>query len=191
MHGIFCLETDWWGVKDRTTVEPVLALLERRLRVPYIRRTIGTREEFQHYVRKWTQQGLAPFPILYLAFHGEPGILYVGEKRGAGKELSIQTLGEMLAGKCKRQIIHFGACETVGVHGNTLNAFLAETQALAVMGYREAVDWVESAAFDLLLLGSLQDVTMTKQGVGKLRRLMKERAATLSKRLGFVIKTTP
>ena len=26
--GIFCLEGDWWGVKDFTTVEPVLRLLE-------------------------------------------------------------------------------------------------------------------------------------------------------------------
>lgn len=26
--GIFCLEGDWWGVKDRTSVEPILRLLE-------------------------------------------------------------------------------------------------------------------------------------------------------------------
>lgn len=26
--GIFCLEGHWWGVKDKTSIEPVLRLLE-------------------------------------------------------------------------------------------------------------------------------------------------------------------
>ena len=40
--GIFCLEGDWWGVRDRTTVEPVFRLLEAHgdYRVPYIHRDI-------------------------------------------------------------------------------------------------------------------------------------------------------
>jgi hypothetical protein len=37
-HGIFCLEGDWYGLKDRTSVEPVLQLLERCLGVPCSRR---------------------------------------------------------------------------------------------------------------------------------------------------------
>lgn len=114
VHGIFCLETDWWGVKDRTTIEPVLQLLNTvdYLKVPYIHRDVGTQEEFVHYLRKWTG-------------------------------------------------------------------------AVAVMGYRETTDWVETAAFEVLLLGALQSLSLTKRGMLALERRVRARAPGLCKQLGF------
>ena len=62
--GIFCLEGDWWGVKDSTTVEPVLRLLETAAdyRVPYIHRDVGTRSEFDFYLKKWKRRSMSRFP---------------------------------------------------------------------------------------------------------------------------------
>jgi hypothetical protein len=97
----------------------------------------------------------------------------------------LDELGEILEGKCRKQIVCFAFCETLDLHGHSINAFLRRTEALAVIGYRERVDWVQSAGFDVLLLGSLQQVSLTKQGMAKLERLIDERAGSLKKRLGF------
>ena len=42
--GVFCLEGPWWGVKDRTSMEPVLRLLEKlkNYKVPYLRDASST-----------------------------------------------------------------------------------------------------------------------------------------------------
>ena len=83
--GIFCLETDsWWGVADRTTMEPMLKVLESAAvwKVPYIHRDVATREEFEHYLRQWRQKKLSTdYPVLYLGFHGAREKLSVGDGR--------------------------------------------------------------------------------------------------------------
>jgi hypothetical protein len=181
--GIFCIEGDWWGVKDSTTVEPVLQLLRSvgYLAVPYIHRNAGTHEEFKHYLQKWTTKGLQKYPILYLGFHGEPGVLRIGEGRGRKSHVSLDDVAELLAGKCKGKIIHFGSCSTLDVHGHKLNAFRRRTGALAVLGYRTSTDWIESAAFEVLLLGEMQSFSFTKQGI----KALKNRMIRQSKQIGF------
>jgi hypothetical protein len=185
--GIFCLETDWWGLDDGTTVEPVLQLLATcaGYRAPYIHRNVGTREAFDHYIRKWTNKQFARYPILYLGFHGEQGLLNVGSRRGSAGQLHLDELAGLLEGRCKGRVIHFGSCETFAVHGRSINAFLRRTEALAVMGYRGSNDWVESAAFEVLLLGELQNWSLTVQGMRKLEQRVRERAGGLRKMLDF------
>lgn len=53
--GIFCLEGNWFGRGDRTTVEPVLHLLEKmwHLKVPYLRYDVATRKEFKFCLKEW------------------------------------------------------------------------------------------------------------------------------------------
>ena len=187
VHGIFCLETDWWGVKGRATMEPVLQLLHSvdYLQVPYIHRDIGTREEFEHYLRKWMQKGLRRYPVLYLGFHGEERALCVGERRGRHRLVTLDDLGELLEGACKGRVIHFGSCSTLDVHGRSLSAFLRRTGAVAIMGYREWTDWVEVSAFEVLLLGELQSASLTKRGMEALERRVRASAPVFAKRLGF------
>ena len=99
--GVFCLEGDWHGVKDRTSVEPTLRLLEttRSYKVPYFHHDVGTHDEFHHYLRKWTGRQFDGYPILYLAFHGKPGRIEVGE--GRNSTLTLGHLAEQLEGACK------------------------------------------------------------------------------------------
>jgi hypothetical protein len=78
--GIYCLEVGEWfgGMKKKTSVEPILQLLhDSPLAVPYIHRDIATEVEFRYYLRKWTQSKQKEYPILYLAFHGNPGCIYL------------------------------------------------------------------------------------------------------------------
>jgi hypothetical protein len=120
-----------------------------------------------------------------LGFHGEPGILRVGEGRGRQREMTLEQLADLLDGKCKGKIIHFGSCSTLDVHGNTLKSFLRRTGALALFGYRGTTDWLDSAAFEVLLLGEIQRRWLTRPGMRAIERDVRKAAPGLTKRLGF------
>ena len=185
--GVFCLEGPWFGVKDRTSMEPVVRLLEtlKDYKVPYLRFDVGTREEFDFYLEKWAGASFREtHPILHLALHGERGEILVGE--GRNTSVTLDDLAERLEGRCKGRVIHFGSCETAAAHGRELKKFLARTEALAVCGYREEVNWLESAAFDMLVLGGLQDASFLQvSSVEKFDRELKSTASGLYKKLGF------
>ena len=85
--GIFCLEGNWFGTKDRTTIEPVLRLLEMAndLRVPYVHFDVATREELEFRLKEWGKASFRNYPILYLAFHGNPGEIQLGQANGGFK----------------------------------------------------------------------------------------------------------
>ncbi|HLT35387.1 MAG TPA: hypothetical protein VK034_03855 [Enhygromyxa sp.] len=99
--------------------------------------------------------------------------------------MSLDQLAELLNGKCKGKIIHFGSCSTLDKHGRTLNAFLRRTGALALLGYRGTTDWLDSAAFEILLLGEIQRRSLTRPGMRAVERDVKKAAPGLTKRLGF------
>lgn len=186
--GIFCLEGDWSGRLDRlSTVEPILKLLRRwdPYYVPYAHRDVATREEFDLYIRKWTQRAASMFPILYLAFHGDKSTLYIGDRRRKSNNVTLAELGEMLEGRCANRIIFFGSCETLALHGLSLNAFVRRTGALAVCGYRQKVDWLDSTTFELVALGAIQLHTLTKPGIRAARRRILRSAGALARRLQF------
>ena len=185
--GVFCLETaSWDGIRDRSSMEHVLRLLETtKYRVSYLHFDVGTREEFDFYLKKWGQAKVGDtYPILYLGFHGDPGEIEVGE--GHHGSIALDDLAGRLEGRCGGRIIHFGSCGTLAVHGRELKKFLARTEALAVCGYKEEVDWLECAAFDMLVLGRLQDASFLQaSSLEKFDRELKGAASGLYRRLGF------
>ena len=184
--GIFCLEGHWWGVKGKTTIEPVLQLLATMsgYNASYRHYDVGTREEFDFYLKKWCGASFESFPILYLGFHGSLGEIFVGE--GRGNSLSLDELAERLAGHCKGRVVHLGSCETVGVHGRKLKKFLDVTGALAVCGYTKQVDPLESAAFEILVLGGLQKESFRRtSSMRKFDQDLKKTASGLYRHLGF------
>ena len=187
--GIFCLEGNWFGTKDRTTIEPVLRLLETAndLRVPYVHFDVATREELEFRLKEWGKASFRNYPILYLAFHGNPGEIELGQANGGFK---LKDLATRLEGVCNGRIIHFGSCSTLDLHGNTLNRMLHQTKALALCGYKSDVDWLSSSAFDLLFLAALQEISFTAHGLKKLDRLLNETALGLRRELDFRIHYT-
>ena len=144
---------------DAVSATGVAAAAGRR-NAPYRHYDVGTCEEFDFYLKKWRGTTFNDFPILYLSFHGAPGELHVGE--GRDKSLSLEDLAERLDGGCRGRVVHLGSCGTVDVHGRELKKFLSRTGALAVCGFRENVNWLESAAFDMLVLGRLQGASFQR-----------------------------
>lgn len=185
--GVFCLEGEWGDLNDRSTVEPILELLTKVYgpRLRYVHRNVGTRVAFIDYLKKWTQRKFDAYPVLYLAFHGGRGEIYVGESKRSKDVVTLRDLADLLEGKCKRRIIFLGSCETVDVHGKRLSTFLRRTGALAVCGYCGSVNWVISTAFELVVLASIQENALTISGAGAIHKKIIARARSTAKSLSF------
>ena len=153
------------------------------LQGPVLHHDVGTRAEFEFYLGKWKQPKFANYPILYLGFHGTPRSIEVGE--GEDKAIELTDLAERLKTSCGGRIVHFGACRTLAAPDEALDAFLDRTGAVAVCGFGANIDWIESTALEVLLLGYLQDVSFTPRGMGKVKGLISKRAPVFEKRLKF------
>jgi hypothetical protein len=187
-RGVFCLEGDWWyNLKKPSSVEPILHLLRQwdPFFVPFIHRNVVTGSALEYYLDKWTRQSYARYPVLYLAFHGDPGSISVGDKRRKGSIITLDLLGELLENKCKGRIIFFAACATLDIHGNRLNHFLRRTGALAVCGYRSYVEWLRATAFELLVFAAIQQNAMTVAGAKAMKRRILKEAGYLARELRF------
>lgn len=172
--GVFCLEGAWERRLDnRTSVLPTLEALERLRLATYIHRDVATPEELDFYIRKWSQKGYSDYRVLFLAFHGDNGAIYLGRK-----PIDLQTLAECIDGRATGRVIYFGSCSVLG-DKNAVAAFQKTTRAKLVCGYTKAVDWVEAAAFDLLLLDSLVSNVRIDARVNRLRRRYPDLTAVL------------
>jgi hypothetical protein len=178
--GVLCLEGEWYGAEDRTSVQPLLEMLERSGHIHAMWRDVATRDELRFYVARWTHKAWADYPLLYLGFHGAPGEFYVGKT-----PVSLDELAEDLEGKCAGRIIHFGSCATLDVSQDELGEFRVRTGAHAVTGYTAQVDWLEAAAFEILLVNEL-----IKSGdVETVRARLSVEHAAWAQALGFTIVT--
>lgn len=187
-HGIFCLEDDWWRDFNRTsTVEPVLSLIAQGvdMDVPHVHRDVGTREELAYYLRRWAQAGSAQYAILYLAFHGRPGVISIGDRRRRDAEVTLDDLADMLGEGLTGRIVHFGSCETMGVDKRHIRRFLKRTGLVAAAGFKSQVDWLSSAVFDVLLFEAMLRHTLTPGGARAIRADMWDGYRSLCNRLDF------
>ena len=90
------------------------------------------------------------YNIGYFAFHGKAENICIGQKH-----LSLDELGELLKGSCTGKTLYFGSCSTLGIWPSKVRIFQKITKARCVCGYTLDIDWLQSAAFELLLFDAL------------------------------------
>ncbi|MCZ4552223.1 DUF6642 family protein [Gordonia rubripertincta] len=175
--GVFCLEGDWEeSIESRLSIEPALRLLEARDSIRLVHRDVATRAELEYYFDKWLTGRLRSYTFGYLGFHGTDQTLWIGNEN-----VTLDELGEMLRGRCKGRVIYFGACGVLAAEGDVLQKFCRQTGARAVAGYTRDIDWVEGAAFELLLVQKLSWATNMKPAFDWLNREYPD----LTRKLGF------
>ncbi|MFW5813365.1 MAG: DUF6642 family protein [Fibrobacterota bacterium] len=164
--GIFCLEGLWDDdLKQKSSVQPILHLLEINGGIPFIYHDAATVEELEFYVSKWKQARYRNYPILYLAFHGENESLLVGRQK-----YHLGQLANVLRSSCADSFFIFASCKTMMDGHGTISEFMKTTEALAVFGYRNRVCWMYSAALELLILTELQKVDFSAKGMKNLEK---------------------
>ena len=181
-NGVFCLEGEWDpDLRKRASVLPVLELLERLGHVKAIHRDVATRPELEHYLRKWGQVRYNDFCVLFLATHGDKGVLCWSR----GNETTLDELADMLGDSAQRCYVYLGSCLTL-FHEKQTQAFVEKTGVEAVLGYRKEVDMLEGAAFEVILLAWLANHVGRPRTV--FRQLM-ERHGQLANLYKFVMVT--
>jgi len=163
---VFCLEGDWQkDMRDNSSVRAALIFLQQNLNLKYIYKQCGTRENLEYYLSMWKQKKYSAYSICYFAFHGKPESIEVG------KELvTLAELGDMLQDSCQDKIIHFGSCQTLNTDRKNIEKFLEHTGALCVCGFESEINFIESSAFDLMLIEMFQqykDIAMLDKNLRK------------------------
>lgn len=176
---IFCLEGEWGTIRSRETVVPYLDLLDRLDYAKFVHRDVATREEFDYYVKSLTRAAASTYPVLFLAGHGSSGTWYLNRDDG----FSIEELGDRLEGRMTGRVVHFGSCGVARAKATRLQAFAEQTGARAVTGYTRKVDWLSSAAFELVLLAELMHAKRPET----IFNHIVEKHPGWSKELGFVV----
>jgi hypothetical protein len=149
--GVLALEGDWTDhMAENSTTRPLLQLLEEAEYVRVIHRDVATVGELAHYTAKWADESYADYRLIYLAFHGTPGALALSER-----SVNLDELADTLGPACRGRIVHFASCSVLNVPDEDLLRFKKQTGAAVVSGYGADVDWLESCAFELLLISSL------------------------------------
>ncbi len=184
--GVFCLEGAWNpdDLTDRSSVLPVLDVLERLECIDYVHRDIGTRAELEHYVRRWIEENL-DYRLLVLAFHGSvdrDGVRSLWLSAETDGTVTIDHLTGLLAGQLEGCVVHLGSCSVVDARDPAWSTFLHRTGAAAVMGYDRDIDWVDSAAWELILFGTL---ARYKQLGSALNALKAKKYLSLRESVGF------
>lgn len=175
--GVFCLEGSWdYSLDNRLSIESVLRLLERNHTIRLVHRDVATRGEFDHYVDRWLRRELKGYDFVYLGFHGTSETLYIGDA-----ELNLDDFAELIDGRCEGKVLYFASCKVLAADDDTLIDFCRRTGAKAVAGYTRNVDWVEAAAFELLLVSDLVHARNMKSAYTRLRKEYPE----FTRKLGF------
>jgi len=162
--GIYCLEGLWdhRNIQDKSTVIPILDLLEKRGYCNYIYHDCATKAELEFYLDKWRNKTINDkYPILYLAFHGDKASIFLTPK----EKYSLTDLAEFLGEKCLGKVIYFGSCSTLDIDKRIIKTFLGKTGAIAAIGYKSDVDWIQSTACDLFVFEALQNDKLDSKGI--------------------------
>lgn len=185
MNGVFCLEGEWDAdLRRRTSVLPVLDLLERLCAIKVIHRKAATTGEVEHYLNLWRQARYDDYPVLYLAAHGDRGWLSWSSRN----DTSLDDLAEILGESAVGCYVHLGSCLTL-FNEKEARAFVERTGVRALLGYRAEVEWVESAAFETLLLPTLAEYAPTRRTTNTLFNTVMGLQSDLARRLKFVMIT--
>ena len=178
---VFCLEGDWEkDLRDKSSVSAALDFLHANCGIDYIHKNCGTKENLKYYLSLWKQKRYKDYSICYLAFHGKPERIQVGQEY-----VNLNELADMLNGSCVNKIIHFGSCNTLDTDAKSIRTFLEKTQALCVCGFKTNIDFVESSVFDMLLLQKFQEFKDMSAVERDLKRSYRKLINTLDFRLMY------
>jgi hypothetical protein len=167
--GIYCIEGLWdhGNIQDQSTVLPILDLLEKRGYCNYIYHDCATKSELEYFLEKWKKKTInEKYPILYLAFHGDPGYIFLTHE----DKYSLTQLAEFLGDKATGKIIYFGSCSTLNIDKRKINSFLETTGAIAAIGYKRDIDWIQSTACDLFVFEALQSDSLDTKGIKNMHK---------------------
>ncbi len=158
------------------SIEPALRLLERSDMISLVHRDVATSRELEYLLDKWLRMRSKRYNLLCLAFHGSAQTLHLG-----ADDITLDDIAEILEGRCQNKTVYLSSCSTLAADDDVLRDFCRRTKARAIVGYTKNVDWIESVAFELILISELVRRTNMKPAYDAI--VKKHRG--MASRLGF------
>ncbi|AUZ05195.1 hypothetical protein ADP71_16640 [Vitreoscilla sp. C1] len=188
LRHVFCLEGDWNSdLRAQSSILAGLELVKSINDIDYIYKTCITSEEFYQRLdcllagSHTERSKYGKFKIVYLAFHGDEGCLYLSEN--SEQSIELNDFVERYAGCFSGKIIHFGSCETLNLPEAELRQLLRQLDADALVGYTTEIDFLSSTLVDLLFFEICQAYTT----MSAIKSNMFKKYAGLCADLGFVM----
>ena len=176
---IFALEGEWVrNMKRKDSIEPALKLLEQVCDIKHVFRKVATIHDFSHYLKQTATTSLSKYSIIYLAFHGSPGLIQLGDSTKVTTDKIAEDYPALFANK----IVHFGSCSTLSMNEDELKEFKKTSGARMVSGYTKDIDFIDSTILDVAYFYQLQDL----ERVGVIGKKMKKLYPGMCERMGFV-----
>lgn len=152
MRKILAIESTWYP-RSPLSVKPLLDVLQHSDGIEVIYYKADTIAQFDAHV-----QALAvaaqPGDILYIAAHGESGRFYLKDKR---RGYAISHLAETMGLKFEGCLVILSSCSLLEMFTpNDSALFFDHTHVAAIVGYTKVLDWVVSAAVDMIFLCQVQ-----------------------------------
>ncbi len=179
---VFCIEGDWHpDLRQKDTIENALRFMETAsgMKVKYIHRHGSTHQELESRINEYEKKRYDQFTIFYLAFHGVPNGLKLGQKT----ILTLDELGDMAENKLKNKILHLGSCETLNIDKRYIKKLLKKTGALCVSGFKKEVPFVSATIFDVLYF----EMCQYYKKMDSIEKYMKLYYGKLMKELEFIM----
>ncbi|RKN15237.1 hypothetical protein D7147_25560 [Micromonospora musae] len=176
---VFCVEGQWGDdLAERGSVLPTLELLERLGRIRFIRRDVATPGELRFYLEQWLSRKYTAYDVGIFAIDGGPGRLRLSGRH----ELDLSEVVGWLQGRCEGKRLYFDCGSVLRLSEPTLVEILEETGASMVCGFTKTIDWIESSAFDTVLVDRLAN----GRKANSVEQLVRSaRWAPLAQHLGF------
>lgn len=158
-RGVFCVEGSWYPNKlhKPDSVRPMLEML-RDDGYPIVHRDCGTSSDLFYYLDQWLLKRYSRFQVLYLAFHGKPGLVEIGNEN-----IKLDAIVNKLYQKCRHKVVVFGTCATLS-NIKDMRQAMWDTRAELVCGYRDYVPWIPSTALDMAVLHTILEGKFTPAG---------------------------
>ncbi|MER7441271.1 DUF6642 family protein [Micromonospora avicenniae] len=179
LKGVFCVEGEWHrDMTKRWSVLPTLEMLERLESLSYIHRSAVTQDQLKYVLGQWSSRKYSSYEVGFFALHGSPNQLWLSESQST----SLEEVADWMAGRWQGKRIYIGGCSVLRGSDTYLSDFLSRTGASMVCGFTKQVDWIESAAFETVILDRL----VNSGKVNSVQQLAASaRWAPLAQHLGF------
>lgn len=176
---IYCLEGNWnKHPKSAQSIKPILDLLYTFSKVKYIYHKCTTKKDFIRELQTFTQKRYSNYTVLYIAYHGRKNRIYFGKEY-----ITLKEIANVLEGKLKGKIVHFGSCSTLNTSEKNITDFIHRTGCSFISGYQKDVDCIDSTAFELSYFETLQ----WYNSLNKIKSTIIKKYSTLIDNLCFTI----
>ena len=129
--GVFCLE-GYWPIPF--SAKSTLYKLQQKYGVDFLYKGPVTLNQFWNGIELWLSEKSKQFPILLLAFHDEPGRIYVGDEA-----VTLEQIADFIKGRGAGKWLHVSSCLTLKINSKRLSKFIADTNLDGVSGYERSI----------------------------------------------------